>query len=220
MRKIILMVVCLITLTSCGRYYHHISEVEQDFILELEAFDLHPHDTVASIGAGDGYMEVALGLFTDEVTFFLEDLDSSWLNQEDVEWTIQEFDQIREKPQTNAFKVTYGNENNTNLPRKTFHKVILSLSFHHFSHTNEMIQDIHHILKDSGQVYVCENVWTKKKKECAEGYMLWKEDELIQAFEENNFRLAQTYDLNDVKDFKKPSPYRIFVFKKKSFFHD
>lgn len=220
MKKFVGLLICLIGMTACGRYYHHISEVEQDFILELEAFDLHPHDTVASIGAGDGYMEVALGLFTNEVTFFLEDLDSSWLNQEDVEWAIQEFEQLSEKPQTNAFTVIYGNENNTNLPVKTFHKVILSLSFHHFTHTDDMIQDIHHILKDSGQVFVCENVWTKKKQLCADGYDLWKEDDLIREFEENDFQLTHIYDMNDVRDLKKPSPYRIFVFEKKDFVHD
>jgi hypothetical protein len=102
-------------------------------------------DAVADIGSYDGYYPSIYSVFTDSVSFYLNDISRAGFVY---------FDSIRpictEKRGgeiSNSFKIVIGNDSSSNLPGRFFNKVILRDVLHHFKMMNKMLQDIKRILK-------------------------------------------------------------------------
>lgn len=120
-----------------------------------EAVNFQAGDTVADIGTADGLFIAALSMYTDSLTFFLEDIDSIW-NRSRFDSALQAFSAKSSRSPSNRFYYSTGNERSSGLPSKTFDKVLIIDTYHHFTHRDEMITDAMTLLKPGGKIIVME----------------------------------------------------------------
>jgi SAM-dependent methyltransferase len=175
------------------------------------AADFHVGDTIADIGAGAGWVDAALGVDNDSLTFYLEDIDSTHLKEGELEQALKVYRKIRGRPFSCEYVQAVGREDNTTLPTDTFDKVLLIDTYHHLEHTNEMIRDIHRILKDPGWLIVSEPLARKPGdlyKPCQS--VISTREEIIDAMTSHGFRLIRT--IKTVNSGRKK--VRVFVFRK------
>jgi SAM-dependent methyltransferase len=127
-------------------------DIYRYYKFDVHLLDLKPGQTIADIGGFDGIWDGIYSVFTDYLTFYVEDITSAGFTRCD---SIMEFCALLKgkDPQCAVFK-TVGTDSSTGLPSKIFDKVICNESFHHFTHPNNMFQDISRILKPGGKLYI------------------------------------------------------------------
>ena len=133
--------------------YEKGSEYRNDFLKE---YNFKKHEVVAEVGAASGWMLGLLSVFTDSVTFYVEDIDTNYLNADQFQKVVKHYTSIRKTPQTNSFHFVIGNFKETKLPEKTFDKVILDNTFHEITEPDAMIDDIITKIKPDGQIIIRE----------------------------------------------------------------
>lgn len=154
----------------------------------LRAADLHKHDVVADIGAGDGWIDAGFGVRVDSIQFYLEDIDSSFVKSQQLTEALTAVSRMRGKPVSSVYRRAVGSEKSTGLPENTFDKVLLIDTFHHFSFREEMLADILRILKIGGKLVVYDPVAQKegqKYKLCKK--RIYTEKQIIDAFTKAGF---------------------------------
>jgi len=153
----------------------------------LAFFDFHKGDVVADVGAGDAKHEGAFSLLTDGITFYAEDIDAKKLDQNAIDKVIKHYSKLKGSPLTNTIKFVIGTEKMTNLPKKTFDKVIICSAFHEFTEPNDMIDDIDKKIKPTGRIYILETA-------CYEnGHTNVEADEVISKMKIQGFELVKKY---------------------------
>lgn len=165
---------------------------------ELEILQLKAGQTIADVGASNGYHMGMVSVFTDSLTIYLEDIDSDCLNPKEVEKVKNWYEWVRQTPITNQFHLVLGTETETKLPEKTFDKVVITASFHHFSDPVNMLTDLKTKLRPGGQLYIIENVvdvtGEVRKKTCR--HPLRSQADLKELFEENGYEVAGVFPVH------------------------
>lgn len=111
-------------------------------------------ECIADIGAGTGLFDVFLSIFTDSLVFYLEDIDSSFFDQENFNRALQYAGVLRGRDLTSIFKFLQGSEISTGLPGEFFDKVLVIDSYHHFKYRRAMMEDLYRILKKGGKLLI------------------------------------------------------------------
>lgn len=142
----------------CGIYYKTMEDLYRQKQAEFDFYRFQPRQVVASIGAQCGHWEAAYAASTDSLNFYLEDIDTCFFNQKQVDFAWHYYDSIRGRPMTSTYTMITGNEESTRLPVNTFDKIIIINSFHEFSRVDEMLADIKTKLKPGGILYIDETV--------------------------------------------------------------
>ena len=142
----------------CGIYYKTMEDLYRQKQAELDFYGFKAGQFVASIGAQCGHWEAAYASATDSISFYLEDIDTSFFNKRQVGFAWHYYDSIRGRPMTSTFTLVNGNEESTLLPENTFDKIISINSFHEFSQVDKMLADIKTKLKAEGILYIDEAV--------------------------------------------------------------
>jgi SAM-dependent methyltransferase len=142
----------------CGIYYKTMEDLYRQKQAELNFYNFQPQQVVASIGAQCGHWEAAYAATTDSIYFYLEDIDTSFFNQRQIGFAWHYYDSLRGRPMTCSYSMITGTEKSTQLPEKTFDKIIIINSFHEFTRVNEMLADIKTKLKKGGMLYIDETV--------------------------------------------------------------
>ncbi len=178
---------------------------------EIGFYDFQSGQTIASIGAQSSHWEAAYAATTDNVTFYLEDIDSSKFKKSQVEFAWNYYANLRGWPMTSDYKMVIGDERSTSLPENTFDKILIINSFHEFIFQAEMLADIKKKLKPSGFLYIDEAL--PKRQGQLHGIcnkpMLTNEG-TIAIFEKNGFEYVDGIDFN----YKQKNPTRkIFAFR-------
>ena len=135
---------------------------ERDEIIELfedgfKAYEISAGDNVAEIGAASGWLTAAFSVLSDSVTYYIQDIDTNLLNQTQFDAVIKHFSEQRLTKQTNNFHFVVGSETSTNLPEELFDIIIINNSFHEFSETSSMMDDIVKKLKPRGRLVIHES---------------------------------------------------------------
>lgn len=171
-----------------------------------------PGDTVADIGTADGWFLAALSTYTDSITFFLEDIDSTVWSRPRFDSALNHFSAISQKKLSHQFHYVKGTEKNTGLIRNTFHKALIIDTYHHLSHRKEMLADIASLLKAGGKVIVLEAL-ARKPGDIHHGCRkpIFTEDEIIQHLEAENLNLESVRLIHRVAGREN----KLFVFVKK-----
>lgn len=141
----------------CGFVQDSKKGIEKVWGPELRVAQYQPGDTVAFVGASNGYRAGMLSVITDSLHIVVEDIDSLCLNAEEFGNVIRFYEQVRGRPFTNTMDWVLGTETETKLPRKAFDKVTVTASFHHFSSPEVMLEDLKGSLKPGGRLYIIEN---------------------------------------------------------------
>lgn len=164
----------------------------------LETYQFKPYETIASIGASSGVWEIWFASQVDNLTFYLQDIDSLNCNQEEIDYGVKYYEKLLNKPIIGQFIPIIGNSYQTNLPNNFFDKILIINSLHEFLFVNEILQDIKKSLKPSGKLFIEEQI-TKISGEIHEGCgkRLFTKNELIDCLGGNGFDLVEIVDKSD-----------------------
>lgn len=188
---------------ECGFVVGSKAGIEEVWGPELRVAGYQAGDTVAFVGASNGYRAGMLSVITDSLHIVLEDIDSLCLNATELVKVRRFYEGVRGEPLTNTFELVLGNEHATLLPRRAFDKVTVTASFHHFSAPEAMLADLKGSLKTNGRLYIIENtveVTGERRKRYCE-HPLKSEVDLRKQFEAAGFEVLEVQSLH--KDFTK-----------------
>jgi predicted methyltransferase len=196
----------------CGLYYGTMDQLNRQITEQVKFYDFQPGQTVASIGAQCANWEAAFAVKTDSIIFYLEDIDSTTLNDKQAGFTWNYYSTLSQKKITCTYKIIIGNEKSTNLPTLFFDKILIINSFHEFSDQPQMLADIAEKLKPGGVLYIDETLAKKSGElhiQCKK--RIFTSEEIIEIFKKNGFQFIDGKNM----DFRKSKPVRkIFAFKK------
>lgn len=135
-------------------YNYDYKEILEAYTDHYTAFGIQPENVVAEVGAASGWLEGVFSIFSDSVTYYIQDIDSVLLNETQFNAVVKHFSGERPTPQTNHFKYVLGTTTGTNLPDNTFDLIIINNTFHEFTEPNPMVQDIVKKLKKDGRLII------------------------------------------------------------------
>ena len=134
-----------------------------------ELYDLHEGDVIADVGAASGWVDGALSVICDSITFYVEDIDTDYLNEDQFTRVISHFNQVRGNPQTNVLHYVIGTKTKTNLPDATFDKIIIDNAFHEIKKPRRILADIRKKLKPDGVLIIYDEFSSPFTKRWADG---------------------------------------------------
>lgn len=119
-------------------------------------FQCRKGETIASIGAGNGRQEIQISCFIDDITWYLEEIDSSRLFQFDK--VLNYHEKLRGSSINAEFNLVLGNEITTTLPIGIFDRVIMSNVFHEIVNREPLLKEIQKLLKPDGKLVIMERM--------------------------------------------------------------
>lgn len=198
----------------CGLYYKTMDDFYRQKQAELDFYGFQPRQVVGSIGAQCGHWEASFAASTENVRFYLEDIDTSFFNQRQVGFAWHYYDSLRGSPMTSTYALVTGTEESTGLPENTFDKIIIINSFHEFTRVDEMLADIKTKLKPGGILYIDETV--PKRPGQLHGICkkpMLTPEEMISILSKNGYAYIDGLEIL----FRKGRPFRkIYAFRKLS----
>lgn len=197
---------------ACGPIMKQ-KHIENSFNPLIEILELSKGDVFADIGASSGAYDVMISTLVKDVTFYIQDIDSSCLNRTELDKIINYYSNQshQELASKNKFIIIQGSIDKTNLPNNTFDIIYTNGTFHVFVHKEEILNDIYQKLKKGGYLFIRESLAEEGKieycpdKEC--GHQLFYDKDLLKLVKESGLTFIKKYD-----DF---NGYPIFKFQKK-----
>lgn len=132
-------------------------------------YDIKKGDVIADVGAASGWLDGAFSVLIDSVTFYVQDVDTHFLNQDQLNRVVKYFSSLRKTPQTNTFHMVIGDKKKTNLPDSTFDKIIINNTFHEMVNPWRIVEDLKRKLKPKGKIIIYDGFSNKYKKNKHEG---------------------------------------------------
>jgi hypothetical protein len=195
-----------------GSFYQSFEKMQQQHGSSAAFYNFRPHQKVASIGAQTCVNEAIYASFCDSVDFYLQDIDTTYLNAPQAAYVWQYYGNLRGKPLTSTYKLITGTETATLLPVLYFDKCLIINSFHEFTQPTAMLGDIYNKLKPGGLLYIDEQVANKpgqKHGSCRK--RLYTAEEIDKTVCAAGFTTAEGY----VMAWRKGKPRRkIYVYQK------
>lgn len=111
-------------------------------------------ETIADIGAGNGFLEAMLSIYNDSLTFYIQDIDTSVCNQKSINEVVDFYQKVIARQFTNKFIVVNGTDTETNLPDNSFDKILMLWTYPYLKKPREFIMDVREKLKKEGLFYV------------------------------------------------------------------
>jgi ubiquinone/menaquinone biosynthesis C-methylase UbiE len=164
----------------------------------LSIYNFKQNEIIASIGASSGVWEIWFASQVEDLTFYLQDIDPLNCNQEEIEYGINYYEKLLQKPISGKFIPIIGTQSTTNLPQNIFDKVLIINSLHEFKTPKLILQDIHKILKLNGKLFIEEQI-AKFSGEIHEGCgkRLFTENELIDMLKKCSFEVIDRHFKDD-----------------------
>jgi ubiquinone/menaquinone biosynthesis C-methylase UbiE len=170
-------------------------EISQDVPNMIKAYQIQKGDNVAEIGAASGWCLGLFSLYTDSVHYFAQDIDTNFLNKNQLSKMVAHFSEQKMEPQTNTFDFVIGTPTQTNLPDQYFDIIILNNAYHEFTDKKAMINDIKQKLKPHGRIVVSDLFTNKYLKFKHQGCNIEAEsiDSIKVLMEKNGLYLTKTW---------------------------
>jgi SAM-dependent methyltransferase len=148
-------------------------------------------DSVLSIGAGSGGREFLISLFTDNILFYLEDLDTSCITKKRIDSIyLPHYSSLREKSITNNFITISGTDTTVFLKDNSVNKVFIYNVYHHFLNDIAVIKDCKRVLIEGGKLIIGEHVLNRNRKSfmfCDYGGYYKTEENFVKDIENSGF---------------------------------
>lgn len=158
-------IICVALIFSCKSSekpynYKHFpvtqAEIRRDYESYYHLNGCRPGETIASIGAGNGIKEIQISCFIEEITWYLQEIDSSRLYQfADV---LEYHEKLIGAPVVADFNLVLGSENATGLPVGIFDRVLMLNVFHEIESRAGIMIEIHELLREGGEVVIMERM--------------------------------------------------------------
>lgn len=162
---------------------------DDDFILELEYYNLKNHQRIAEIGAGSGIFSFLLFFSNPSLKISINEL---WNKVSNIAFTLKRVSQYFN---TDMIEVIKGNKKDTNL-NGLYDRIIIRNTFHHFKKMKPMLKSIYKHLSDDGVLYIKERpIGFNNSPIYCEQQM---DNEKIKTYiNQSNFQIIEEYYLKD-----------------------
>ena len=187
---------------KCGFYDRDTNQLRKTYETNIKYWEVQKGETVASIGAGNGNLEVRYSLFVDSISWILEEIDSSCLNKTEFERVFNYYQTLANKKVIGNFNIVIGSDTSTNLTPNNYDRVLLINVFHELTKQKEMIAEVYKILKNKGKLVIMERVSNKKgkkRKDCP--HIMTCEPDFIKLLTEQKFVLVSKTEVNSLTYF-------------------
>ena len=141
---------------DCGFYVKNYRVLTQDYYSYREPLGCKKHETIASIGAGNGQFEAEISAFTDSIDWYLEDIDSSCLNRQNFNRILKYFTKLKKGPVSGNFHLVIGEENDTHLPGHLFDRIVMVNVYHELDNPGPLLHHVLKLLKPRGELVISE----------------------------------------------------------------
>ncbi len=152
---------------------------------ELEAYQLHPFERIAEVGAGDASFARELLKSNKEVSLFLNDINTRALKN--IQWSLVH-DSIFLNS-TNRVSVVKGSLTSTGLEGEKLNKIIIRDAFHHFDRKTAMLASIRKSLDKNGKLYLFEAYKEECKNDCCP--VLQSREDIMKNMSDGGFYLSR-----------------------------
>lgn len=171
-----------LTKSECNYYF-------QDY---LNDYKFKKGEVIADVGAASGWIEGAFSVLLDSLTFYIQDIDTSWATNAEMDKVVNYYSSLRQTSQTNSFHFILGDEKKTNLPDSTFDKVILNNTFHEIVYVDDMLTDIGKKLKPNGKLIIREGFSNSYKTKRLNGCNIkaYRVDDVVDYLKYHGFYLT------------------------------
>ena len=144
--------------------------IEQTFRPILTYMELKPGDMFADVGASSGYFTVMMSTLVDSVTYYVQDIDTTCLNDRELNKVIAYYSKLEGKPLniTRSYIMTIGSHNRTQLPNNTFDKIYTNGTFHQFAEPDSIVLDLFKKLKPNGTLFIRDSFSSAKEQYCSD----------------------------------------------------
>jgi len=131
----------------------------------VDIAEIHENDSILSIGAGSGGREFLISLFTNNILFYLEDIDTSCISRKRIDSIyLPHYSQLRGEQITNNFITITGTDTTIFLSNNSVNKVFIHNAYHHFSNDIAIIKECRRVLTQRGKLIIGENVLKRNRK--------------------------------------------------------
>lgn len=176
----------------------------------VDITDINDNDTILSIGAGSGKYEFLMSTFTDNIVFYLEDIDTSCISYDRIHHQyIPHYSNIKGSDITCDFITITGTDSSVFISDNSVNKVFIYNAYHHFTNDIAIVQDCHRVLSTGGKLIICEHVLKRNRKSykfCDYGGMYKTEYHFVNDIVNNGFSCDLIH--------RSGKWWRIFVFSK------
>lgn len=158
-------ILCLVFILSCKsvhkpynykRFPDNFKDIQNDYESYYHLMSCQRGETIASIGSGNGIKEIQISCFIDEITWYLQDIDSSRLYQFEEVLTYHE--SIIGSSINADFKLVLGTEKSTSLPPGTFDRILMFNVFHEIETRKGIMTEIHQLFNEGGELVIIERI--------------------------------------------------------------
>jgi ankyrin repeat protein/ubiquinone/menaquinone biosynthesis C-methylase UbiE len=116
--------------------------------------EFKPGDVIADIGAYSGHISLAISMFYEGLTFYLQEAQPDRLNRNGFYEMKKHFTGIAGKETINKFHFVIGDNFHTNLPDSSFDKILMNSVFEYVSRYDLYLADLRSKLKSNGKIYI------------------------------------------------------------------
>ena len=184
---------------SCGFYDRDTAQLRKTFETNLKYWEVQKGETVASIGSGNGNLEVRCSIFIDSISWTLQEIDSSCLNKIEFDKVLNYYQTLSNKKAIGNFNLVIGNETSTNLPTNFYDRVLLINVYHELTKQKEIIAEIYKILKSNGKLVIMERVANRKGKKRGDcPHIMTYEPDFLQLLREQKFTLKSNKKVHNL----------------------
>lgn len=165
----------------------------------IKILDLTEGKVYADLGASNGAYDVMMASLTKGVTYYVQDIDTTCLNQREFKKVVDYYTQQSGYPITthNRFHLTMGDVHQTNLPDNTFDVIYSNGAFHVFSDKLAIMRDVYRKLKPGGYLFIRDRLAKGPKKELCNDekcrHPLLQEQEFLSILQNSRFVLIKKY---------------------------
>ena len=165
-RKKIFLLIILISVFIRG-YSQNMKEYEcfsvknskseiREFLYKRYGFDrkdFESGDVIADVGAGNGYVSGMISSLYNEITFYVQDIDSSCCNREEVKRVFDHYSNLKGKSNCN-YEIVIGKPTHSCLPEDEFNKILMCSVFHFLPDPYTYFKDLKTKLTDEGKLFI------------------------------------------------------------------
>ncbi len=194
---------------KCGYFFESLEGLQKSYNNNSIHFDCKKGETIASVGASDGYVEAQIATFIDSINWYIQDIDTACLNKKELNNVIAYHEKLKGSKIIGNFSLVIGDVHKTHLPENIFDRILLANVYHELSDRKNMMTDIYKNLKPDGVVVIMERMAKRRGK--------WHRDC-------NNLMLYEPDFINEMKSFsylviknehsEKSSHIRYYTFRK------
>jgi len=138
------------------RWPDRFSEVQLDYENYHHLIGCQPGETIASIGAGNGIKEIQISCFIENITWYLQEIDSSRLDQ--FGQVLAYHENLIDSSINADFNLVLGTETSTALPFGIFDRIIMLNVFHEIEERKGILMEIHKLLHENGVLVIMERM--------------------------------------------------------------